>query len=426
MIGKTLLLGIAIGLATALTAAVAVSWHPAIPPIPGASPESFDPAIVARGESLAHIGNCVGCHTARGGQPFAGGRPLQTPFGTVFATNITPDPETGIGRWSHEAFRRALREGVAQNGDHLYPAFPYDHFTKASDADIDALYAFFMTRTPVQARPPANQLKPPFGFRPLVAAWNLLFLDKGPLAADPNQPAEWNRGRALAEGLAHCGGCHTPRNEVGAARGDHAYDGAWIEGWYAPPLNANSPAVRPWTADELFAYLRTGLSATHTAAAGPMGRVTHALAQAREDEVRAIAVYVASLMAHAPAAQGAPPPADKGTVADASHPEAAVLFAGACAVCHEPGAPMMQEGRPPLAWGTPLHEDTPNDAIQIIVHGLAPPAGRSGPTMPAYGQSFSDRQLGDIVAYLRARYTDKPPWPDIPRAVAEARKEGDE
>jgi len=426
LIGKTLLLGIAIGLATALTAAVAVSWHPAIPPIPGASPESFDPAIVARGESLAHIGNCVGCHTARGGQPFAGGRPLQTPFGTVFATNITPDPETGIGRWSHEAFRRALREGVAQNGDHLYPAFPYDHFTKASDADIDALYAFFMTRTPVQARPPANQLKPPFGFRPLVAAWNLLFLDKGPLAADPNQPAEWNRGRALAEGLAHCGGCHTPRNEVGAARGDHAYDGAWIEGWYAPPLNANSPAVRPWTADELFAYLRTGLSATHAAAAGPMGRVTHALAQAREDEVRAIAVYVASLMAHAPAAQGAPPPADKGTVADASHPEAAVLFAGACAVCHEAGAPMMQEGRPPLAWGTPLHEDTPNDTIQIIVHGLAPPAGRSGPTMPAYGQSFSDRQLGDIVAYLRARYTDKPPWPDIARAVAEARKEGDE
>ena len=183
--------------------------------------------------------------------------------------------------------------------------------------------------------------------------------------------------------------------------------------------------MRPWTADALFAYLRTGLSATHAAAAGPMGSVTRGLAQASEDDVRAIAVYFASLMANAPAAQGAPP-TDKGNVADAAHPEAAALFAGACATCHAAGAPMMQEGRPSLAWGTPLHEDTPNDTIQIIMHGLAPPAGRSGPTMPAYGDSFSDRQLAEITAYLRARYTDKPPWPDVPAAVAQVRKGGGE
>ncbi|MEA2806643.1 MAG: hypothetical protein QOJ17_784 [Rhodospirillaceae bacterium] len=415
-----LLLGGAIGLAATLLAAFAVSWQPAWPPLANPS-ATFDPAIVARGEKLAHVGNCAGCHTARGGRPFAGGRPLETPFGTVFTTNITPDPETGIGRWSRKAFVRALREGVALNGDLLYPAFPYDHFTHASDPDIDALYAFLMTRPAAQARAPANQLKEPFGFRPLVAAWNLLFLRKGPLAPDPAQAADWNRGRTLAEGLAHCGACHTPRNELGAERSEHAYDGAWTEGWYAPPLNANSPAVRPWTADELFAYLRTGLSSTHAAAAGPMGRVTRGLAQAEPDDVRAIAVYFASLMAQAPAAKGAPP-TDKGNVADAAHPEAAVLFAGACATCHEPGAPMMQEGRPPLAWGTPLHLDTPDDTVRIIMHGLAPPAGRSGPTMPAYGESFTDRQLADVAAYLRARYTDKPPWPDIPRAVAQARK----
>jgi nicotinate dehydrogenase subunit B len=405
-------------------AAFAVSWQPAWPALANPS-ATFDPAIVARGEKLAHLGNCAGCHTAQGGRPFAGGRPLETPFGTVFTTNITPDPETGIGRWSRKAFVRALRDGVARNGDLLYPAFPYDHFTHASDPDIDALYAFLMTRPAVQARTPANRLKEPFGFRPLLAGWNLLFLHKGPLVDDPGQSAEWNRGRALAEGLAHCGGCHTPRNELGAERSDHAYDGAWIEGWYAPPLNADSPAVRPWTAEDLFAYLRTGLSATHAAAAGPMGSVTRGLAQASEDDVRAIAVYFASLMAHAPAAQGLPP-ADKGNVADAAHPEAAALFAGACATCHEAGAPMMQEGRPSLAWGTPLHENTPNDTIQIIMHGLAPPAGRSGPTMPAYGDSFSDRQLADITAYLRARYTDKPPWPDVPRAVAQVRKGGSE
>jgi len=401
-------------------AAFAVSWQPAWPPLANPS-ATFDPAIVARGEKLAHVGNCAGCHTTQAGRPFAGGRPLETPFGTVFTTNITPDPETGIGRWSRKAFVRALREGVALNGNLLYPAFPYDHFTRATDADIDALYAFFMTRTPVAARAPANRLREPFGFRPLVAAWNLLFLRKGPLALDPAQPADWNRGRTLAEGLAHCGACHTPRNELGAERSEHAYDGAWTEGWYAPPLNANSPAVRPWTADELFAYLRTGLSSTHAAAAGPMGRVTRGLAEASEDDVRAIAVYFASLMAQAPAAKGAPP-ADKGNAADAAHPEAAVLFAGACATCHEPGAPMMQEGRPPLAWGTPLHVDTPDDTIRIIMHGLAPPAGRSGPTMPAYGENFTDRQLADVAAYLRARYTDKPPWPDIPQAVAQARK----
>jgi mono/diheme cytochrome c family protein len=421
---RTLLLGSAIGLAAVLLAAFAVSWQPAWPALANPS-ATFDPAIVARGEKLAHLGNCAGCHTAQGGRPFAGGRPLETPFGTVFTTNITPDPETGIGRWSRKAFVRALRDGVARNGDLLYPAFPYDHFTHASDPDIDALYAFLMTRPAVQARAPANRLKEPFGFRPLLAGWNLLFLHKGPLVDDPGQSAEWNRGRALAEGLAHCGGCHTPRNELGAERSDHAYDGAWIEGWYAPPLNADSPAVRPWTAEDLFAYLRTGLSATHAAAAGPMGSVTRGLAQASEDDVRAIAVYFASLMAHAPAAQGLPP-ADKGNVADAAHPEAAALFAGACATCHEAGAPMMQEGRPSLAWGTPLHENTPNDTIQIIMHGLAPPAGRSGPTMPAYGDSFSDRQLADITAYLRARYTDKPPWPDVPRAVAQVRKGGSE
>jgi mono/diheme cytochrome c family protein len=421
---RTLLLGSAIGLAAVLLAAFAVSWQPAWPALANPS-ATFDPAIVARGEKLAHLGNCAGCHTAQGGRPFAGGRPLETPFGTVFTTNITPDPETGIGRWSRKAFVRALRDGVARNGDLLYPAFPYDHFTHASDPDIDALYAFLMTRPAVPARAPANRLKEPFGFRPLIAGWNLLFLHKGPLVDDPGQSAEWNRGRALAEGLAHCGGCHTPRNELGAERSDHAYDGAWIEGWYAPPLNADSPAVRPWTAEDLFAYLRTGLSATHAAAAGPMGSVTRGLAQASEDDVRAIAVYFASLMAHAPAAQGLPP-ADKGNVADAAHPEAAALFAGACATCHEAGAPMMQEGRPSLAWGTPLHENTPNDTIQIIMHGLAPPAGRSGPTMPAYGDSFSDRQLADITAYLRARYTDKPPWPDVPRAVAQVRKGGSE
>jgi mono/diheme cytochrome c family protein len=155
-----------------------------------------------------------------------------------------------------------------------------------------------------------------------------------------------------------------------------------------------------------------------------MGRVTRALAQAREDEVRAMAVYVASLMADAPASRAASAPRENSV--DQAHAAAAALFAGACATCHEPGAPMMLEGRPPLAWGTPLHEDTPHDTIQIVVHGLRPPVGRAGPTMPAFGESLTDRQIADIAAYLRARYTDKPPWPDLAGTVAQIRKEGGE
>lgn len=416
---RTLLLGLGIGLAVAT--AVALTRAPAIEPLPDTAERTFDRAQIVRGESLALIGNCIGCHTATGGRTLAGGRALATPFGTIYSTNITPDRETGIGRWSHEAFRRALREGIALDGRHLYPAFPYDHFTRIDDADIDALYAFLMTRTSVQASAPATELIPPFGLRPLMAGWNLLYLERGPLTDDPSKPTEWNRGRALVEGLAHCGACHTPRNSLGAEQRETSYDGAWIEGWYAPAINARSPAVQPWTADELFAYLRTGVGKTHAAAAGPMGRVTRSLAQADEREVRAIAVYVASLMADAPANRSAPPASER--ILPSGHEQAVLLFAGACAGCHEPGAPMMLEGRPPLAWGTPLHEETPHDVIQVIVHGLHPPAGRAGPTMPAFGDALTDRQIGDIAAYLRARFTDKPPWPDLEQAVARVRRE---
>ena len=373
---------------------------------------------------MADVGNCAGCHTAAGGRAFAGGRPLPTPFGTIHATNITPDAETGIGTWSREAFVRAMREGIARNGMHLYPAFPYDHFTNASDHDLEALYAFLMTRMPVQARASANDLKWPLDFRPLIAGWNFLYLKKGPMADQPGQTAEWNRGRNLVEGLAHCSDCHSPRNEWGAEKHGQAYDGAWIEGWYAPPLNAHSPAVQPWTADELFSYLRTGLSARHAAAAGPMASVTQSLAKAPDADVRAMAVYVASLMADAPSAHGNRPPIDHQELADKAHPAAAALFAGACAVCHDSGAPMMQQGRPPLSWGTALHVDTPNDTLQVIMHGLRPPAGRSGPVMPPFADTFSDFQLADIAAYLRARYTQQPPWPDVLKAVGELRRGG--
>lgn len=421
--GTRLALGGALVSAALLAVASALAWHPEIARISPPAADSFDRISVADGENLARLGNCAGCHTADPARPLAGGRALDTPFGTVVATNITPDAESGIGAWSRDAFGRAMRRGIARNGSHLYPAFPYDHFTHAGDGELDALYAWLMTRPPIAGGASPTRLEGLFGFRPLVAAWNLLYLQEGPLAADPAHSSQWNRGRVLAEGLAHCGGCHTPRNSLGAEDKSRAYDGAMADGWYAPPLNARSPAARPWTVDRLHAYLRTGLSPAHAAAAGPMGEVTRALSEAREEDVRAIAVYFAALMAQAPAArQDDPEPMDRATVAQQAHPEAAVLFAGACAVCHEPGAPMMQQGRPPLAWGTPLHADNAHDAVRIIMQGLASPVGARGPTMPAFADVLDDRQLGELTAYLRTRFTDKSPWSDIGDAVAQARE----
>ncbi|MBS0527246.1 MAG: c-type cytochrome [Proteobacteria bacterium] len=421
--GGALAVGIVFVCAAGAVAAIAFAWHPAIDEITPPAPGSFDRYLVAEGEDLANLGNCAGCHTSEPSRPLAGGRALDTPFGKVFATNITPQADDGIGAWSSEAFGRAMRRGIARDGRQLYPAFPYDHFTHATDHQIAALYAWLMTRRPIAGRAPEPQLAGIFAFRPLVAAWNLLYLDEGPLPTDGSRPSQWNRGRVLAEGLGHCSGCHTPRDRFGAEDVARAYDGAWTEGWYAPPLNAHSPAVQPWTPEELQTYLHTGLAPHHAAAAGPMASVTRALAQVPEEDVRAIAVYISSLMADAPASkQDKPQPVDRLAVAQQQHPEAATLYAGACATCHDPGAPMMQQGRPVLSWATPLHEASPHDTVRVIMQGLTPPGGSSGPTMPAYADMLSDQQVQDLAAYLRTRFTDKPAWSDVPAAVAEARK----
>src|ERR1700716_3830200 len=197
-------------------AAVAIAWRPAIAAIDPPTPQSFDAHLVRRGRELAAIGNCRDCHTVRGGKNFAGGLPVPTPFGTILSSNITPDAETGIGRWPEAAFRRAMRSGVTRDGQHLYPTFPYDHFTNVTDQDDRALYAYLMTRQPVHAPARENQLPFPLDKRFVIAGWNFLFLSHGPSQPDPTKSTEWNRGGYLVEGLAHCGPCHTPRNALGA------------------------------------------------------------------------------------------------------------------------------------------------------------------------------------------------------------------
>jgi nicotinate dehydrogenase subunit B len=363
--------------------------------------------LQARGAELAQIGNCADCHTAPGGAPYAGGRALKTSFGTIYSTNVTPS-RSGVGGWTYEAFRRAMTEGVSRDGHFLYPAFPFDHFRRLEERDLEDLYGFLMTRAPVEAAPPSNRMIWPFGFRPLLAVWRLIFLHGETPKPDASQSAEWNRGRYLVEALAHCGACHTPRNRLGAEDAGRSYDGGWSDGWYAPPLNKASPAPRAWTESDLYAYLRSGFSARHAAAAGPMGDVTRSLGAAPDADVRAIAVYAASLLLNAarPSPEREPPR------------EAAALFEGACAPCHEDGAPMMQLGRPPLSSGTPLYEPTPRDTLAIVLNGLSPAAGRAGPTMPAFADAFDDPEIAALAAFLRAKFTDLPPWPQDLRQEA--------
>ena len=403
--------------------ALAITWRPEIAAITPPDPASFPPALVERGAMLAKLGDCAVCHTAEGGRPLAGARPLATPFGTLYSNNITSDPETGIGRWSPAAFRRAMREGVSRTGSHLYPALPYEHYTHVTDGDLDALYAFLMSRRRVVSKAPDNELIFPLGFRPLLAGWKMLFLHRGPVSPDPRQSAAWNRGAYLAEGLGHCGGCHTPRNIAGGEERGRAYSGGVAEGWKAPALDAINPAARRWTAKALYTFLRTGVSPDHSAAGGPMAAVTESLSGAPDADVRALAVYFAFKMAGRPVAEPAARPIDRHDTAARMFPDGATLFEGACAGCHGTGAPMLGQGRPALGLATDVVDDDPTSAIQAVLRGVQPPVANRGPKMPPFAESLSDAQVAAVLGYARTRFSTRPPWPRLAKKVKTARKE---
>jgi mono/diheme cytochrome c family protein len=420
------ILVIAVLLTAALAAAAALAWRPSIPTIAPPGRDSFTTTEVARGAVLVALGDCAVCHTAANGRPYAGGRGISTPFGTVYATNITPDADTGIGRWSLDAFRRAMRDGIDRAGRHLYPVLPYPHFTRATDDDLTAMYAFLMTRTPARQQAPPNALAFPFGWRPLLAGWNLLFLRPGVWRSDPARDAEWNRGAYLVEAISHCGACHTPHNLLGAEKGGQALAGGEAEGWYAPPLQAGSPAPVPWSVDALTTYLRTGFDGAHGAAAGPMAPVTHQLATLPDADVHAIAVYIASFMppggtpkSEMPQTNAAGPaiPAPR-PVADL---QAEPIFDGACGACHAADAPMTHAGAPSLALSTAINAPTPRDVVGMILHGLPWREGHAGPYMPGFAAALSDAQVAALTAYLRARYSNRPAWQGVPETVQAAR-----
>jgi nicotinate dehydrogenase subunit B len=407
-------------------AAAVLPWR-SIAPIAPPDASVYSAATIARGRQLAALGDCAVCHTVASGVVNAGGRAIETPFGTIYSTNITPDAETGIGAWSYPAFERAMREGIHRDGRQLYPAFPYSHFARATDADLQALYAYLMAQPRVRADNRKTTLTFPFNLRPLMAGWNALFHSAKTFEADPAQSALWNRGAYLVEGLGHCGACHSPRNAFGAERANAYLAGGFVEGWEAPPLTSLSQAPIPWNEDELFAYLRTGESRFHGVAAGPMAPVVKELAELSDQDIRAMAVYLGSFN---------PAPIDRSeqdrlaarleslteTRVVAASAIGARLYQGACAVCHQVGGPALFGSRPSLALNSNLHSATPDNLIRVILHGIASPVSSDLGYMPGFKDSLSTDQVAELVSYLRQQFApDKPPWTGLGEAIGRAR-----
>jgi nicotinate dehydrogenase subunit B len=407
-------------------------WRGAIAPITPPDPSTYSAATIERGRQLAALGDCAVCHTAEGGITNAGGRPLATPFGAVYATNITPDAATGMGNWSYVAFERAMREGIHRDGRYLYPAFPYTHFTHVSDGDLQAMYAYLMAQQPVRQLAPPTALKFPFNVRPLMSLWNALFLNSGGLANDVSQSESWNRGNYLVEGLGHCAGCHSPRNALGAeAGGVHHLAGGWVDGWEAPALTRLSHAPIPWSKEDLIAYLRTGYADLHGSAAGPMAPVITQLAALPDADIEAMAVYLSSFNASASGAQRrSMQVAIESQTAGSPLRPGAQLYEGACAVCHHEGLAVAASRadvfgiNSSLAFNTNLHSERADNLVRVIMEGVATDQAGVHGAMPAFRQHLDDEQMTMLVTYLRGRFAPgQPMWSAIPQTIARIRTE---
>jgi mono/diheme cytochrome c family protein len=364
-----------------------------------------DPAQVQRGAYLARAGNCAACHTARGGAPYAGGRPIETPFGTVYSSNLTPDA-SGLGGWNASAFRRALHNGRSMDGRLLVPAFPYTHFTLVSVADADALWAWLRTLAPVAQNTPAHTLRWPFGTQPALAVWRALFFKPVRFEPDPAASAALNRGAYLVNGLGHCGACHASRNPLGAggALAD-APSGSVLpqQRWYAPSLTAHDDsrlADRP--AQELVQLLKTGVS-DHAAAMGPMAEVVAGSTQhLAEGDLHAMVAYLQRLAGPAPARAARPSQADR---PPATLARGGQLYADHCADCHGrqgQGAPGVY---PALAGNPTVTRPDPRNLVLAITQGGFAPATAGNPRpygMPGFDLPHDD--LAALATWLRASW----------------------
>lgn len=357
-----------------------------------------------RGAYLARAGNCLSCHTARGGAPYAGGRAIQTPFGVIYAPNITPDRDTGIGTWNADDFWRALHNGKSKDGTLLYPAFPYPNYSKITRADADAMFAYFRTLAPVRQANKEAELRFPFNQRALLVVWRALYFRPGEYQVRADRSGEWNRGAYLVQGLGHCNACHTPRNALGATVAGRDLGGALIPmlGWYAASLTGETGAgVGQWQVQDLSDLLKTGVS-MRGVASGPMAEVVRdSLQHLGDDDVRAIAVYLKSLPQRAsPAPETAAASAENETLLKLG----AALYEKHCVDCHKAAGEGAPPHYPPLAGNRSVVLDVATNPIRAVLHGGYPPSTQGNPRpygMPPFSNVLNDREAAAVLSYIR-------------------------
>ncbi|WP_284423467.1 MULTISPECIES: cytochrome c [unclassified Bradyrhizobium] len=352
-----------------------------------------------RGRALVTAGDCVACHTAPGGKPFAGGLALQTPFGAIMTPNITPDNATGIGSWTADDFARAMHEGRRPNGTRLYPAFPYTYYTKVTRADSDAIFAYLRSLDPVSNSVDRNTLPFPFSIRSSMAVWNGMFFTAGEFKPDPNRSEEYNRGAYLVEGLGHCGACHTPLNALGANKADRYLQGGQIDSWTAPNITNDMQAgLGKWSVDDVVQYLKTG-QARGVIASGPMKDVVeNSTAKMPDADLKAMAVFLKDR-----GAAGGPAPTPV-AASDGRMKVGEAIFVDTCAACHVRSGEGIARVFPKLAGATVVTQDDPASLIHIVITGgqaAATATHPTAPTMPSFGYRLNDEQIAAVVTYVR-------------------------
>jgi mono/diheme cytochrome c family protein len=405
---KRLVLALLVLVAAAL-AAVAIFW-PRVQHVPSASPAAWAPTPnnIARGAYLARAGDCIACHTVRGGPAYAGGRALDTPFGRLYGPNLTPDRETGIGAWSADDFWNALHNGIGRDGRLLYPAFPYTNYTRVTRADSDALYAYFRSLAPVRQTNRPHELAFPYNQQAVLAGWRLLYFRPQVFAPEAARGAQWNRGAYLVEGLGHCSACHSERNRLGAS-GD-TLSGGLIPtiGWYAPSLAAGSQAgMKDWDKAHIVALLGTGVSPRGTAT-GPMAEVVaRSLQHLSQDDLGAMADYLQSLPpADAPAAPQGEPASRQ--VLD----QGRRIYETRCVDCHGEDGRGKAPAYPPLAGNRAVTLTPAVNAIRIVLNGGFPPGTKGNPRpygMPPYSHELDDAEVAAVLSYARASWGNAAP-----------------
>src|SRR6478736_3770548 len=378
-----------------------------LPTEPGKVAVSATTQTITKGEYLARAGDCIACHTEPGGKQFSGGRAMATPFGNLYVPNVTPDDETGIGRWTADDFYRMMHQGVSRDGSLLYPVMPFASYTKVTREDSDALYAYLMSVAPVKQANRKHELKFPFGNRDLLLGWRTLYFKEGEFVPDPEQSAEWNRGAYLVGGLGHCAMCHTAINALGGSSESKAFEGGMIpnQNWYAPSLTSNREAgLGEWDIQDIADLLQVGVSHRGTTY-GPMAEVVYnSLQYLTDEDAKAMAVYLKAL----PQRDSEPPPTSQARLVSPAVMEAGrKIYSTQCAMCHGEEGKGHPPSFPPLAGNQSITMASPVNSIRMVLNGGYPPGTRKNPRphgMPPFAHILDDAEAAAVVTYIRTAW----------------------